>query len=163
MLNIFAATGHNNYAKCGRLVLQMMRDLLNTHPRLYMQFAEIGYYTVRRTDRYWAGLSTDLVIEQTLMRSLKSHGGLTHGSGMTENVRTTWVLNMHKFADIHQAMVQLTNIDKQKHDQHVDMSNSRVLRDHTETCTKLFLGFSWRTTSIFIFWYHDGTKGRYKL
>ena len=32
---------------------------------------------VRRSDRLWAGLSTDLVIEQVLMRSMKTSGGLT--------------------------------------------------------------------------------------
>ena len=38
-----------------------------------------GYHVVRRSDAYWAGLSTDLVIEQELMRSVKTTGGLTHG------------------------------------------------------------------------------------
>ena len=36
------------------------------------------------TDRYWAGLSTDLTIEQVLMRSAKTHGGLTRGKEMLE-------------------------------------------------------------------------------
>ena len=45
-------------------------------------------HVVRRTNHYWAGLGSDLVIEQTLlMRSLKSTGGLTWGSGMTEHQR----------------------------------------------------------------------------
>lgn len=41
-------------------------------------------HVVRKSDRYWASLSTDLVIEQVLMRSLKNTGGLTRGSGLTE-------------------------------------------------------------------------------
>ena len=42
----------------------------------------------RSTDRYWAGLSSDLVIEQVLMRSMKSTGRLTRGRWMCESERT---------------------------------------------------------------------------
>ena len=44
----------------------------------------------RRTGRYWAGLSSDLVIEQdlVLMRSMKSTGRLTRGRGICESERT---------------------------------------------------------------------------
>ena len=37
--------------------------------------------------------NSDLVIEQTLMRSLKSTGGLTRGSGMTEDMINLWTLS----------------------------------------------------------------------
>ena len=53
-----------------------------------------GKHAVRRTDRYWSGLSTDLVIEQVLMRSVKSTGGLTRGRGMGEAQREQWLLSM---------------------------------------------------------------------
>ncbi len=42
-------------------------------------------HVVRRSDRFWAGLSTDLIIEQVLRRSFKTTGGLTHDRGMTES------------------------------------------------------------------------------
>ena len=61
MLNLLAATGHNNYVKSARLYLQIMNDLQKTHPSLHELFLN-DYHTVRRSDRYWAGLSTDLVI-----------------------------------------------------------------------------------------------------
>ena len=48
---------------------------------------EAGVHVVRRSNRLRAGLSTDLVIEQVLMRSLKASGGLTRGRGMTERQR----------------------------------------------------------------------------
>jgi len=35
MLNLFAATGHNQYARCARLYLQMMRELPVSHPWLH--------------------------------------------------------------------------------------------------------------------------------
>ena len=48
---------------------------------------EAGVHVVRRSNPLWAGLSTDLVIEQVLMRSLKTSGGLTRERGMTERQR----------------------------------------------------------------------------
>ena len=51
MLNIFAATGHNQYAKCARMYLQIMLGLQETHPWLHEQFMCNGYHAVRRSDR----------------------------------------------------------------------------------------------------------------
>ena len=79
MLNLFAATGHINYAKSARLYLQLMLELPTNHPWLYNCFAEQGFHTVRRSNRFWAGIWTDLTIEQVMMTSLKSRGGLTRG------------------------------------------------------------------------------------
>ena len=47
-----------------------------------------------RLDRFWAGLSSDLVIEQTLMFSVKTTGGLTRGRGITEIQRFVWLLSV---------------------------------------------------------------------
>ena len=44
-----------NYAKCSRLYLQEMLSLSDTNPWLNKQF-EDGYYAVRRSHRFWAGL-----------------------------------------------------------------------------------------------------------
>ncbi len=86
MFNLFTATGHSNYAKSSRLYLQLMRELPTDYPWLYHCFAEQGFHTVRRSSRLWAGLWTDLTIEQVMMRSLKSRGGLTRERGVTETV-----------------------------------------------------------------------------
>ena len=85
-LNLFAATCYLHYAKSARLYVQEMLKLPSTHPWLHRKFVE-GYHTVQGSERSWAGLWTDIVIEQVLMRSLKSRGGLTRGRGMTESVR----------------------------------------------------------------------------
>ena len=63
-----------------------MRSLETDHFDSYSKF-EAGFHAVRRINRLWAGLSTDLVMEQVLMRSLKTSGGLTRGRGMTERQR----------------------------------------------------------------------------
>ena len=90
MLGLFAATVHGNYAKAMRVYLQQMYSLPDTHPWLHEQFMK-GRHSIRRSDRYWSGLSCDLVIEVTMMRSIKGRGGLTRGRGIHETVRTVWV------------------------------------------------------------------------
>ena len=56
MLNLFAATGHINYAKSSRLYLQLMMQLPSDYPWLYQCFIEKRYHTIRRSSRFWAGL-----------------------------------------------------------------------------------------------------------
>jgi hypothetical protein len=46
---------------------------IQSHPNLDAAFKS-GLHVVRRSDRFCTGLSTDLVIEQALMRSIKSIG-----------------------------------------------------------------------------------------
>jgi hypothetical protein len=87
MLNVFAAAHHFNYAKSGRLYLQQMNKLPDFYADLYRHFVN-GMFTIRLSDRMWAGLSTDLVIEQEMMKEIKGPGGLTRGRGVDETTRT---------------------------------------------------------------------------
>lgn len=132
MLPLFAATGHNMYAKCGRLYLQMMLELPFTHPWLYEQFHSNGHHVIHRTHEYWTGLSTDLAIEQCMMRVLKSRGGLTHGRGMTDNTCETWIHSMHMCGAMHNAMTVLTGSEHHQSTQHSEMFPSRVERDNKD-------------------------------
>ena len=59
------------------------------------------YHTVRRSERQWAGLWTDIVIEQFQIRSLKSGCDLTRGRGMIDNVRQQWLYSTQACAAIH--------------------------------------------------------------
>ena len=106
---LFAATGHIHYAKSARFYLQQMSSLEQTHPAVYHMFAEKSYHTVRQNDRFWSGNWSDIVIEQDMMRSLKTSGGLTRGGGMTESSRSQWVATTHEFANIHDQMTEITN------------------------------------------------------
>ena len=71
MLPFFAASGHTLYAESAHVYLQTMLELPRTHPDLYQKF-EAGFHVVRRSDRYWAGLSTDLIVEQVLMQTCQA-------------------------------------------------------------------------------------------
>lgn len=127
MLNVFASTGHSNYAKSARLYVQQMQALPTTHSWLYEQFVK-GYHSIRMSDRLWSGLSTDYVIEATLMRSLKSRCGLTRGSGMRETVRSVWVHTMGECANIRMVISDLTGTNDVD-PEHVDVGPSRMRRD----------------------------------
>ncbi len=48
-----------------------MESLPEHHPEEYQHF-QAGLHGDRRSDRYWAGLSQDLLIDQLLMRSMKT-------------------------------------------------------------------------------------------
>ena len=131
MLPFFAASGHNLYTKSAYIYLQNMEKLSIYHPNVHRLFQE-GYHVVRRSDRHWAGLSTDLVIEQMLMRSLKTYGGLTRGRGMTESQRTIWLLSVPACADISQAMEEFSNTTYVSSEQHKDSTKARISRDNND-------------------------------
>lgn len=132
MLPYLAASEHNLYIKCARLYLQSMSNLQNKHPDVYRDFVS-GFHVVRRSDRLWAGLSTDLIIEQVLMRSLKTSGGLTRGRGMTEQQRLIWLLSTPACAETNRAMQELTGVQYNSGEQNKDMTEARQKRDMKDT------------------------------
>ena len=129
MLNLCAATGHINYTKSARLYLQLMMELPNEYPWLYQCFIDQGFHRVHRSSRYWGGLWTDLVIEQVMMPSIKSCGGLSRERGITESVRLQWTYSMHKCTGIHDAMTTMTNLKNKASEQHIELGSSRCKCD----------------------------------
>ena len=132
MLPYFAASGHSLYAKPVYVYLQIMLRLPETHPDAHRKSME-GYHVVRRSDRFWAGLSPDLIIEQVPMRSITTHGGLASGNGMTENQRSVWVLSMPVCASINETMQQFSGVSYETSDQHNDVSAARQARYVSDT------------------------------
>lgn len=61
-----------------------------------------------------------MVIEQVLMRSMKTQGGLTHGRGMSDSVITKFILTMLTLVDVSNEMEQFCNVTYYSSDQHVD-------------------------------------------
>ena len=91
-----------------------------------------GHHVVRRSDSYWAGLSTDLVIEQELMRTLKATGGMTRGRGMSELQRATFILSTPSCLEMKCALESLTEIKFDTSDQHKALRPSRINRDYID-------------------------------
>ena len=122
MLPYLAAAGHNLYTKSVRLYLQSMSSLETDHADVHRKFElEAGSHVVRRSNRLWAGLSTDLVIEQVLMRSLKTSGDLMRGRGMTKRQRVIWLLSMPTCAEMNRAMLELAGVSYSTGEQNKDM------------------------------------------
>ena len=74
----------------------------------------------RRNDNSCSGLSSDLVIEQTLMRRVKTSGGLPRGRGMDELQLSVWLLSTPVIAEMNQAMQEFTCVKYQTSDQQKD-------------------------------------------
>ncbi|CAG2195214.1 unnamed protein product [Mytilus edulis] len=128
MLPYFTASGHNLYAKSAWIYLNQMECLKDKHAEVAALF-EAGYHVIRRTDQYWAGISSDLAIEQALMRSIKTTGRLTRGRGMSESQRALWILSMPDCAEINSAMMSFTGTKFYSSDQHKEDGVSRQKRD----------------------------------
>ncbi|XP_052809638.1 uncharacterized protein K02A2.6-like [Mya arenaria] len=80
------------------------------HPDGYQRFKEENH-VVRRSDRLWSGLSVNLIIEQIMMRSTKTSGGLTRGRGMTQQQRVLWLLAMSTCNEVNNAIPELTGVN----------------------------------------------------
>ena len=132
MLPYFAACGHYFYAKSARFYFQSMIELRTTKPRIFAAF-QSGHHVMRRSGRFWAGISSDLMIEQVLMRSLKSSGGLTRGRGFGEKQRTTWLLSMPACAEISSQLKILTGDDDLTDEPHKETTKARQNRNHNDT------------------------------
>ena len=92
MIPHFHAAGHLAYAKYAHLYLQQMSDLENKMTEdEFQEFSSSGSFTIRRSDKLWAGVWSDMTIEQVLMRAMKTSGGLTRGRGLTDSVLSRWV------------------------------------------------------------------------
>ena len=131
MLPYLAASRHNLYVKSVHVYLQKMSRLEEDLPDVHKYFMD-GCHVVRRSDRLWAGISTDLAIEQCLMRSLKTSGGLTRGRGLTETQRLIWILSTPSCAEINSAMQNFTGVTFTTSEQHKETSHARMTKDHSD-------------------------------
>ena len=127
-LPLFASAGHYIYLKSAYHYIQTMANLQKTHPVFYSKF-NAGYHVVRRSDKFWSGLGYDLTIEQTLMRSLKTSGGLTRGSGMREHMQSIWTLSTPLSAEYSLAMQSLTEMEYTTSVQHKSSRNKIARRE----------------------------------
>lgn len=142
MLPYFHASGHFLYAKSAQLYLQDMENLKEKMtPREYHRFTTAGYFTIRRSEKFWSGIFSDMTIEQTLIRLMKICGGLTHGRGYTDSVIALWILGMASMHNVCYEMEKFCGVLLEMSEQHVDMRLSRIARDNADV-EKLISWFS---------------------
>ena len=70
-----------------------------------------------------------LVIEQMVMRPIKTYAGLTRGQGVSESVCHMWTLTLNHNSSLHCAMVDLTGMVVKTNNQHVYITEPRQKQD----------------------------------
>ena len=73
-----------------------------------------------------------ILIEQCLMRAMKSQGGLTRGRGIGEKQRAIWLASLPICADWNHRMQDLCGLAFQSSEQHKEISPARQQRDATD-------------------------------
>lgn len=127
MLPYFHAPKHFPYAKSAHLYLQNMLQLQNSiDPEVYERFSD-GFFTVRRSDKLSCGTSTDMVIEQSMMKAMKTYGGIARGRSTKESVISKWVYSMHAMNTVCEKLKDLANVRMNTTEQHVDAKDVRKL------------------------------------
>ena len=81
---------------------------------------------------FWGGLSTDRVIEQVLMRSIKSVWGMTRCRGLSEAQRAQWLLSMPACAEKNNAIQEFTGKTYGTSEQHKYSSKARIEQDNRD-------------------------------
>lgn len=134
MLPFFHAAGHLPYAKSAHLYVQKMTDIQSQlTAREFELFTSKGLFTVRRGKKLWSGTWTDMCIEQSLMRPMKSVGGLTHGRGITESTLQKWIHGTPYFLKVHEAIEDFLGTAVTFSEQHVEIRESRKKRDKADS------------------------------
>ncbi|CAG9817879.1 unnamed protein product [Phaedon cochleariae] len=134
MLPYFHSAGHFQYAKSAHLYLQEMLTLEEQmDPTEFKKFTTEGFFTIRRSDKFWCGVWSDMTIEQTLMKTMKVKGGLTHGRGFSDSVLTKWTSGMATLHDVCQRIEEFCDISTGTSEQHVDLRPSRRDRNAADS------------------------------
>ena len=105
-----------------------MTKLQELHPEVYNHFLQ-GYHVVRRSNRFWSGISLDLAIEQILMKSVKTTGGLTRGKGLSEAQHLVWLMSRPSCLEINNTMQKFSSVSYSTSDQHKEATPARIERD----------------------------------
>ncbi|KAF3851192.1 hypothetical protein F7725_012964 [Dissostichus mawsoni] len=128
-LDIFAAAGHHQYAKGARLYCQLMKQLetLPAYKETFESFTAHGNHVVRYSSHDWSGTWCDICIEQTLMKSAKSEGGLSRGRMRhSDSGHKCWVLTLNHFSNVNQRMEESV---KKHAPLHRDLGKTQMKRD----------------------------------
>ena len=126
LMAYFAASGHTRHAQSTYAYLQLRLRVPETYPDTHKKLIEV-YHVVRRSDRFCAGLSTYLIIEQVLMRRIETYADLTRGKRMTENQCLMWVLSMPVCASISEATHAFSGVSYETSDQYNDIDKPEML------------------------------------
>ena len=115
-------------------------------PQIWKKCEE-DLHIVCHSYRQLVGFSTDLVIYQVLMRSIKTTGGLTKCQGMDETWRANafWILSCSMHAEFNHTMQEFTGVNCNT----MSSTNIAILHARKDTAITWQLITVWSVTSIF--------------
>ncbi|GBM47465.1 hypothetical protein AVEN_153682-1 [Araneus ventricosus] len=108
-------------------------------PSVFRRFIQ-RFFNVRCFAKFRCGTSTDMIIEQSLMKSMQTDGGISRGRSTQESVISKWVYSVHAMNTVCEGLEDLANVKVDTTDKHVDASDSLVKRG-TEDIKKLLEWF----------------------
>lgn len=82
MLSYFHTFGHFLYAKSAHLYLQDMLYLKRNMEESALEKFINGFFTIRRTNKFSSSTWTDMIIEQSLIKSIKTDGDVARGKAL---------------------------------------------------------------------------------
>ena len=115
-----------------QLYVQQMEEL---PAEICILFAESGYFTIPCSDKYWAGVRSDLTIEQVLMRAIKTSGGLTGRRGLYDSTVARWIKSLPLTIPLCNNLDNFAGVSHEPSEQHKELRTSRQIRDnHDADC-----------------------------
>ena len=128
MLNLFAATSPINYAKCGQLYLQLMTE------RLFHGFT--SNFKIKDFIVLGEPINFGLIYGQirllTIMRPIKSLGGLTRERGMNKSTLDIWISTLYHCAATKHSMRKITKTVHHTSEQQVELGRSRRAKEYQD-------------------------------
>ncbi|GBL75023.1 hypothetical protein AVEN_243816-1 [Araneus ventricosus] len=88
-------------------------------PSVFRRFIQ-EFLTVRRSAKFSCRTSTDMIIEQSLMKSMQTDGGISRGKSTQESVISKRVYSMHAMNTVCERLEDLGNVKMDTTDKHVD-------------------------------------------
>ncbi|CAD6203940.1 GSCOCG00012670001-RA-CDS, partial [Cotesia congregata] len=99
------------------------------HRNEFLRYTSRGYFTIRRTSKFFSGTWSDMIIEQTLMRLVHCAGGLGRGRGISESVKSNWILSLSASVEISQSLENFLDLKSENSEQHKDLRDANISRD----------------------------------
>ncbi|KAF0737722.1 Uncharacterized protein FWK35_00023698 [Aphis craccivora] len=103
----------------GHLNADMLKLQKNIDQQAFKKFNN-GFFTIRRNNKFNCGNWSDMVIEQSLMKSMKTEGGVSRGRSTQESVLIKWIYRMYALNSVCEELETFCNISLDTVDQHVD-------------------------------------------
>ena len=116
----------------------------------YVRFFDEGKAVIRRVEAEWGGNETDKVIEQDLMRLIKSKGGLTRGRGISDSTMHRFTNALPMIVPMCNTLEKYCNVHSHSSEQHKDLRQvSKVSQYQHIKCFVEWLDLTQQPPSLF--------------